>query len=38
MEEVEYGNHPCVQGHAENIAKTVVTDMVTGRALVFNAK
>ena len=36
-EEVEYGNHSGVRGHAEEVAKKVVTDVVTGRALVFNA-
>ena len=36
-EEAEYGNHPSAGGHADDIAKTVVADMITGRALVFNA-
>ena len=37
-EAVKYGNHPGVMSHAENIAKKVVADVVTGRALVLNAK
>lgn len=37
-EGVEYGNHPSVKGHAENIAKKVVAGVATGRAIVLNAK
>ena len=35
IEEMEYGNHPGVRGHAGVIVKTVVGDEVTGRALFF---
>ena len=37
IEDVKYGNNPNVSGHAEGIPKNVVTDVVTGRALVCNA-
>ena len=37
MEKVEYGNHQSVMGHADDIAKKVVIDVTTGRALVSNA-
>ena len=36
IEELEFVNHRDVKHHAEIIAKQVVADMVTGRALVFN--
>ena len=35
--EVEYSNHPRVRGHADGFAKKVEADVITGRALVFNA-
>ena len=34
---MEYGSHPSVRGHADDIVKKVVTNMIMGRALVFNA-
>ena len=33
---MEYGDHPRVRGHAEDITKIVVTDVVAGRGMVFN--
>ena len=38
FEDLAYGTHPGARDHAEVIAKKVAADVVTGRALVFNAK
>ena len=38
VEELEYGNHRSDRGHADDIAKKVVTDVVTGLALVVQRK
>lgn len=34
--EIDYGNHPSTEGHADTIRAKVVQDVANGRALVFN--
>lgn len=38
IEELEYGKYPGVRDHSEVVAKHVVADVETGRALVLDAK